>query len=109
MQEICYCTQYREDQLYITPEIKVFHMLLERCHTENREGSIKRHIQYFNFRSKIQLDHHVPLDMSGCVAMLFIFSSSQYFAPRIENGTTYGVTNLLTALRFSIADTLMTA
>ena len=56
MQEICYCTQYREDQLYITPEIKVFHMLLERCHTENREGAIKRHIQYFNFRSKIQLD-----------------------------------------------------
>ena len=34
-------------------------MLFERCHTINRKISIKQHPKYFNFRSKIQLDHTV--------------------------------------------------
>ena len=50
---------YRVEQLDLTPEMEVFHMLFERCHTKNRKGSIKQHIQYFNFRSKVQLDHPV--------------------------------------------------
>ena len=29
------------------------------CHTKNRKRSLKQHIEYFNFRSKIQLDHPV--------------------------------------------------
>ena len=50
---------YSEVQLDSIPEIKVFHMLVKRCHTKNRKGSIKQHKNYFNFRSKIQLDHSV--------------------------------------------------
>ena len=42
-----------------TPEMEVFYKLIERCHTKNRKGSIKQHKNYFNFRSKIQLDHSV--------------------------------------------------
>ena len=34
-------------------------MLFERCHSENRERSLKEHIKYFYFRSKIQLGHPV--------------------------------------------------
>ena len=36
-------------------------MLFERCHTTNNVGRdlLKQHIKYFNFRSKIQLDHPV--------------------------------------------------
>ena len=36
---------YREVQLDSTPEIEVFHMLFERCHTKHRKRSIKYHIQ----------------------------------------------------------------
>ena len=50
---------YRDVKLDSRPEIKVFHMLFERCHTNTRKRSIKQHIQYFNFQSKIQLDHPV--------------------------------------------------
>ena len=32
-------------------------MLFERFHTRNTKSSLKQHIIYFNFRSKIQLDH----------------------------------------------------
>ena len=32
-------------------------MLFERCHTRNRKRSLKQNKEYFNFRSKIQLDH----------------------------------------------------
>ena len=31
---------YREVQLDLKPEIEVFHMLFERCHTKNRERYI---------------------------------------------------------------------
>ena len=34
-------------------------MPFERCQTKNRKISLKPHIQYFNFRSKIPLDHHI--------------------------------------------------
>ena len=37
---------YREVQLDLKPEIEVFHMLFERCHTKNRERYIKQHIKY---------------------------------------------------------------
>ena len=36
----------------------MLYMLFER-HTKNRKRSLKQHIKYFNFRSKIQLDHPV--------------------------------------------------
>ena len=48
-------------QLDFTPEIEVFHMLFERCHSKNRKRSIKQHIKYLYFRSKIQLDHLVDI------------------------------------------------
>ena len=34
----------REVQLDLTPEIEVFHMLFDRCHTKNRKRSIKQRI-----------------------------------------------------------------
>ena len=49
--------EYREVQLDLTPEIEVFHMLFERSRTKNRKKSIKQHRKYFNFRSKVQLNH----------------------------------------------------
>ena len=57
---------YREVQLDSTPEIEVFHMLSERCPTEDRKRSVKQHIKYFNFRSKIQLDN--PVDVLAVLA-----------------------------------------
>ena len=39
-------------------------MLFERCHTKNRMRSIKQHIKYFHFLSKIQLDHPVNITLS---------------------------------------------
>ena len=51
--------EYREVQLDSTPEIEVFHMLFERCHTNNRKRYLKHHLNYFNFRSKAQLDQPV--------------------------------------------------
>ena len=35
---------YREVQLDLTPEIKVSHMLIERCDIKNRKRSTKQHI-----------------------------------------------------------------
>ena len=46
---------YREIQLDFTPQIEVFYMLFERCHTKNRKRSLKLVIKYFNFRNRIQL------------------------------------------------------
>ena len=41
-------------------------MLLERKGSRNRKISLKQHIKYFTFRSKIQLDHPVqPIPVSG--------------------------------------------
>ena len=51
--------KYRVVQLDFTPEIEVVHMLFDRCHTKNRKSSIKQHTEYFNFLSKILLDHPV--------------------------------------------------
>ena len=39
--------------------MEVYHMLFERCHSKNRKRFIKQHIKYFNFRSKVQLNHPV--------------------------------------------------
>ena len=47
---------YRKIQLDSTPEIEVLYMPFERCDTKNRKRSIKHHVKYFNFRSKVQLD-----------------------------------------------------
>ena len=58
----CLLINYREVQRDSTPEIEVFHMPFERSYTINRMmKSIKQHIKYFNFRSKVQLDHPVHL------------------------------------------------
>ena len=32
-------------------------MLFERFHSKKRKRSIKHHIEYFNFRNLVQLDH----------------------------------------------------
>ena len=50
---------YRDVQLDFTPEMKVFYMMLERCHAKNRKRSHKQHTKYFNFWCKIHLDHPV--------------------------------------------------
>ena len=50
---------YRQVQLDFTPEVEVFYMLFDRCHTKNVKRFLKQHIKYFNFRSKIQLDQPV--------------------------------------------------
>ena len=50
---------YREVQLNFTPEIEVLHIMFERWDTKDRKISFKQHITYFNFRSKIPLDHPV--------------------------------------------------
>ena len=52
---------YMEVQLDFTPgmEVHVLYMLLERFHTKNRKRLLQQHLKYFNFRSKIQLDHPV--------------------------------------------------
>ena len=31
-----------------TPEIEVFNMLFDRCHSKNRKSSIKHHTEYFH-------------------------------------------------------------
>ena len=48
-------------QLYFAPEMGVLYMMFERCHTKHRKKSLKQHITYLNFRTKIQLDHPVVL------------------------------------------------
>ena len=51
-----------EVQPDFTPEIEVFFMLFERCHTKIlkiKTGSLKQFLKYFNFWSKIQLEHPV--------------------------------------------------
>ena len=53
----------REVQLDFTPEMQLLYMLFERCHTRNRKRSINQHIKYFNFCSKIQLDHPDMIDV----------------------------------------------
>ena len=42
------------------------YMMSERCQTKNRKKSLKQHIKYFNFRSEIQLDHHVQQGRCPC-------------------------------------------
>ena len=42
-------------------------MLFEGCHTKDRKRSLRQHVKYFNFRSKIQLDH--PVDGAGVGAI----------------------------------------
>ena len=48
-------------QLNFTPEIEVFYMLFERTPSILSMTSLKQHMEYFNFRCKIQLDHPVKL------------------------------------------------
>ena len=55
---------YREFQLDLTPEIEVFHMVFDICHTTYRKRSFKQHTKYFNFQRKIQLDHPVGMKIS---------------------------------------------
>ena len=62
-----YIYHYRVVQLDLIPAIEVFHMLFERCHTKNRKRSVKQHIKYFNFRSKVLLDHPVH-SLPSCIS-----------------------------------------
>ena len=50
---------YSVVQLDYTPEIEVLYMLFEGCYTKYRKISLKYHIKYLNFRSKIQLNHPI--------------------------------------------------
>ena len=43
-------------QLELTPEIEVFYMLFDRSLSIFSMISLKQHIEYFNFRCKIQVD-----------------------------------------------------
>ena len=46
-------------QLNFTQEMEIICMLFDRAHSTFTMTSIKKHIEYFNFKSKIQLDHSV--------------------------------------------------
>ena len=63
-------TIYRLVQLNLTPEIQVFHMLFDRSLSQFNMTSLKQHMEYFNFRSYIQLDfpvhgEHVGVQLEG--------------------------------------------
>ena len=45
--------------------------MFERWHSKSRKISLKQHIKYFNFRSKIQMDH--PVTSVSSVAFLLQF------------------------------------
>ena len=49
----CRTSIYREVQLDLTPEIKVYHILFNRGHTKNTKRSIRQHLKYFNFWSSV--------------------------------------------------------
>ena len=58
-------------------------MLFERYHTENRKKSLKQRIKYFNFRSKIHLNHPVDLKLKhGWVAL---FTTLEHYT--LEDGS----------------------
>ena len=50
---------YREVQLDFAHETEALYMQFERCYTTNIKRYSKQHIKYFNFLSKVQLDHPV--------------------------------------------------
>ena len=67
----------------------IIYMLFERRHTcKNRKISIKQHIEYFNFRSKTQLDHRVQqsrwptffLPLSRCDGMRPLFFQTRIWS-----------------------------
>ena len=64
---------YRMFQLDFTQEMEVFYMMFQRYNTKNRKISLKQRIQYFNFRSKIQLNHpvHGPIYVGLQVGSVF--------------------------------------
>ena len=55
--------------------------MFERCQTKNLKRSLKQHIKYFNFRSKVQLDRPV-LHTLLCS---FTFPPSLPVAPFVES------------------------
>ena len=62
------CERQMEKELYriyFTPEMEVFYMLFERCHTKKRKRTLKQHIKYINFRSNNKLDHPVVVHIQG--------------------------------------------
>ena len=58
--DVAWYGTYRVVQLNFTLEIEVFYMLFEKDHSIFSMTSLRQHIKYFNFQSKIQLDHPVP-------------------------------------------------
>ena len=51
-------------QLNLTPEIEVFYILFDRSLSIFSMTFLRQHLEYFNFRCKIQLD--LPVERSGC-------------------------------------------
>ena len=45
--------------MYFTPEIEAFYSCLRDLFLFFSMTSLRQHIQYFNFRCKIKLDHHL--------------------------------------------------
>ena len=41
-----------------------FYQLFDRCYSQNMKGSVEQHVKYFNFLSKVQLDHPVVLEVA---------------------------------------------
>ena len=58
-----FITVYRVVQPNLIPEIEVFYMLFDRSLSILSMTSHKQHIEYFNFRCKIQLDLHVHIKL----------------------------------------------
>ena len=79
---------YRMFQLDFTQEMEVFYMMFQRYNTKNRKISFKQRIQYFNFRSKIQLNHpvHGPIYVGLQVGSVFWCIINQIYIQSADRG-----------------------
>ena len=48
--------EYKVVQLHLSPEIEGFYMLFDTFHSIFSMTTFKHHMDYFNFRSLVQLD-----------------------------------------------------
>ena len=55
-------------QLYLTPETEVLYLMFDRFLSLFNIPSLKRHIEHFNFRCRIHLDHPVQQYEKACVS-----------------------------------------
>merc|ERR1712037_472201 len=71
---------YRMVQQNFTPEIEVFYMLFDRSLSIFSMTSLKQHMEYFNCRYQIQLDHLVVIYViKGDDCRMLIHSYSTLF------------------------------